>query len=146
MNNLSLKGIGAGLVAAFLLSIPLVLLFGYYASAIYNELAPGVNFANEEEAQDFVERFLRHPLTIAFFLLSPLIAVGIPGYIAALVANRAFVLNSLAIGAIVSLLCMAEWEIVAQFPYLFGLVTGLSLLVALGAGYLRKTQVAGRAG
>ena len=145
MNVLSLKGIGAGVLTALILSIPVGFLSFYYVSATFDELAPGVNFANETQVREFVARSIRHPLTITVAFLATLIYVGIPGYIAALVANRAFVANSMAIGAILSLLCLVEWDLVVNFPALFGVAVGLSMLVAFGAGHLRQWQVVNRA-
>lgn len=140
MKTISLKGIGAGIVVAVVLSIPLGLMLGYYLSAVFNDLAPGVNFANEAEVQRFVARFLYHPLTIAFGILSTLIGVGIPAYLAAAIAGRAFIIHSMIIGGILSMLCLFEWEMVAQFPILFVLIISLNLVIAYFAGYLRLKQ------
>ncbi|WP_096457603.1 hypothetical protein [Sulfurifustis variabilis] len=75
---MSIKGIGLGLLAAFVLAIPLDLLFGYYLSAVYDELAPGVNFANQAEADAFAARVMGHPLMIAFAILATLLTSGSP--------------------------------------------------------------------
>jgi len=143
---LSVKGIGLGLLAAFVLAIPLDLLFGYYLSAVYDELAPGVNFANQAEADAFAARVMGHPLMIAFAILATLLTVGLPGYIAALVANRAFVLHSTVVGAILSSFAFLEWDFAAQFPYLFSSLIGFGMLVAVAAGDTRKRQVGARGG
>lgn len=141
MKAFSLKGLGAGVLAAVVLSIPLGFLFGYYIMAIYNDLAPGVNFANEIEAEKFASRSLSHPLAIAYGFIATLIGVGIPAYISAWVAGRSFVLHSLVIGGILSLLCLVEWETLTQFPVMFALLIVLTLVVAYAAGVLRKRQV-----
>jgi len=142
MKTFSLKGIGAGVLAVLVLSIPLSLMFGYYASAVYDNLAPGVNFANEAETQKFASQFLSHPLTIAYGVIAILVGTGVPSYISALVAGRAFVLHSMAIGSIVSVSCLLEWETLSQFPVLFVVLIGFTLVVAYAAGRLRKRQVA----
>lgn len=142
MRTLSLKGIGAGVLAALALAIPISLMFGYYASAIYNDLAPGVNFAIEAETKKFASQFLSHPLIIAYGIVATLIGVGIPAYIAAWVAGRSFVLHSVAIGSILSLSCLLEWETLLEFPILFFLLIVFTLVVAFAAGQLRKRQVA----
>ena len=141
MRTLSLKGIGAGVLAALALSIPINLGFGYAALTIFNDLAPGVNFANEAQTQKLTSQFLSHPLVITYGVIAILVGAGIPAYIAAWVAARSFVLHSLAIGSLLCLLALFELETFSRFPGLFVLLIVLTLLVTYAAGMLRKRQV-----
>jgi hypothetical protein len=142
MRTLSLKGIGAGVLAALALSIPINLVFGYAALTIFNDLAPVVNFANEAQTNNFISQFLSNPLIITYGVIAVLIGAGVPAYIAAWVAGRSFVLHSLAIGSILCLLALFEMETFSQFPSLFVLLIILTMLVTYAAGMLRKRQVA----
>jgi hypothetical protein len=141
MTNLSLKGIGAGILAVFLLSIPLGFMFSYYFMAIYNDVAPGVNFASEVELREMTKKLIFHPLSIAFGILSTLITVGVPGYVAALVANKGYVLNSMVIGFITLLFFFLNFQLIAQFPVLVILFSVFTLGVAYLGGLVRLRQV-----
>lgn len=141
MKNISLKGIGAGILASLVLSIPVGLMFGYYFVEIYNEVAPGVNLANEKELEEMSNKLMYHPLSIAFMVMATLITVGIPGYISALVANKGYTLNSFLFGVCVLLLCFIDYEFMEQYPIPFVILAIFTLLVAYLSGLLRYRQV-----
>jgi hypothetical protein len=141
MKNLSLKGIGAGVLAAIVLTIPIALMSHYHFKAIYNDVAHGVNFENEAVVQEIIYKLIFHPLSIVYAILASIVTVGIPGYIAAFIAKKAFVLNSLAVGLIGLLVCLLEIDFIIQFPILFVLVSLFTLAVAYLAGSLRHRQV-----
>jgi hypothetical protein len=145
MNAISLKGIGAGTLAALILFIPVNILFGYYFLAVFGQFASGVDLANEAEVQKLVSRSLYNPPTIILGVIAIFITVGIPAYVAALIAGRAFIFHAMTTGGIVSLLCLTEWELVVQFPVLFVAVVGFTMAVAYVAGHLRQKQVLARA-
>ena len=141
MKELSLKGIGAGLLAMLVLSIPLSLMLSYYFVAIYNDVAPGVNLMNEIEVQEMEKNIFFHPLSIASVIISTFIFVGVPSYIASLIAKKAFILNAMAIGFISVLLSFIEFDLVTQYPFFFSTIILFNLIVAYMAGLLRYKQV-----
>ena len=141
MKELSLKGVGAGMLVMMVLSIPLSLMFSQYFVAVYNEVAPGVNLMNEIEVQEMTNNLIFHPLSIAFIIISTFIGVGIPSYIAAVIANKAFILNSMAISIITLPLCLFELEFITKYPLLFTSIVLIDLAVAYMAGLLRFKQV-----
>ena len=141
MENISLKGIGAGILATLVLSIPVGLMFGFYFVEIYNEVAPGVNFANEKEVEEMINNIIYHPLSIAFNVMAIFVTVGVPAYISALVAKKGYTINSLLIGVFVLLLCLIDFETVSQYPRQFAVIATFILIVAYLAGLLRYWQV-----
>ena len=141
MRNLSLKGICAGVLVAIVLTIPVVLMSHYHFKAIYNDVADEVNFENEPAVQEMTYDLIFHPLSILYAILAIIVTVGIPGYIAAFIAKKAFVLNSLAVGLIGLLVCFLEIDFIIQFPILFVLLSAFTLAVAYLAGSLRRSQV-----
>lgn len=141
MKNISLKGIGVGILASIVLSIPVGLMFSYYFVESFNNVAQGVNLANEKEVEEMTNKFLYRPLSIAFAVMATLITVGIPGYISALVAKKGYTLNSVLIGVFVLLFYLLNYELVAQYPKLFVFIAIFTLLVAYFSGLLRYRQV-----
>jgi len=141
MENLSIKDISAGILATLVLSIPVGIMFSYFFIEIYNDVAPGVNFANEEEVDAMADKMMYHPLSIAFLVLATFITVGFPGYISALVANKGYTLNSVSIGVFALLVSFLNYELMARYPKLFVFLAVFTLFVAYLSGLLRHRQV-----
>jgi hypothetical protein len=128
--KLSLKALGAGVLLAFIASALLSLLAPYYLIPIHGLIARG----------SAPRSLLYHPLTIAVMLLTCILEVGVPGYLAAWIANRRFILHSLIVAVVYIALAIAiSWDGIAPTSYLL-VVTAWSLLVATMAGYLRQWQ------
>jgi hypothetical protein len=75
-----------------------------------------------------------HPLSIAFGILSVTISVGVPGYIAAFVANRGFIQNSTIIGVITLFFLLLNIQLVIQFPMLIIVFSIFTLCTAYLSG------------
>jgi hypothetical protein len=141
MKNISLKGIGVGIAASLVLSIPVGFMFGFYFVEIYNEVAPGVNLANDKEVAEMTNKLMFHPLSIAFVVMATLITVGIPAYITALVAKKGYTLNAVILGVFVLLLFLIDLETVVQYPSLFSVLAVFTLVVSYLSGLIRYRQV-----
>ena len=141
--KLSLKAIGAGVCAALIASALLSVLASFYLVTIYNDAVRGIDFANELEVQRFSHRVMFHPLNIAFTLITSIVQVAIPGYLAAYIADRQFVVHSLAVtGITTALSCVGAWEQGVWLPLVLFAIW--SPLVGAGAGFLRQYQAGNR--
>ena len=141
MGNLSLKGIAAGLLAMFILAIPVSFMFSYFFVAIYNDIAPGINLTDEVEVQNMTFKLITHPLSVAYIILSTIISVGVPAYISALVAKKAFILNAMAIGLLSLMSFVFIKDILVETPIFSIILVALTLLVTYMAGLIRCRQV-----
>ena len=141
MSDLSIKGIAAGILTFFILIFPLSYMADFYYVTVYSEVVQGVDLTEENTNQKIVSEIIFHPLSIAFGLLSIFIGVGFPCYISALVSNKGFIKNSLAIGFIILLVPSFNFHIILQFPVVFIISSFLILLVAFFGGFLRAKQL-----
>jgi hypothetical protein len=140
-SDVSFKGIAAGLFASLAATVLLSFLLGYYLVPVYNSIAASGSLLSHQ----FSWHALFHPLTLAFALLASFLAVGMPAYLAAVVANRRFVFHALvATAASVVLSCVASLEDAVQFPLALVAIAGWSLAIAACAGFFRKHQVESR--
>lgn len=143
-SKISLKGLGAGLLAALVMSIPTAYLEGYYFIELYNYIAPGIKISSEAEASKFGYQLLFHPLAIAQTVMSMVLSVGIPAYITAFVAGKEYILNSLCFAflvytmAIVYLLVSGIYKFLVDFPLYAIAWTATFLLIAYLAGRFRE--------
>lgn len=140
MSDISIKGIAAGILSFFILSLPLSYMADFYFVNVYSDVVEGVILAEENAIQNIVNEIIFHPLSIIFGLLSIIIGVGFPGYISALVANKAFIKNSMAIGLLILFIPSLNFHLVLQFPVVFIISSFLILLVAYLSGFLRAKQ------
>ena len=141
MESFSLKGISAGILTSVVLSIPVGIMFGYYFIEIYNDVAPGVNFADEAELNVMEGKMIYHPLSISFSVLAILITVGFPSYISALISKKGYTLNSVTVGVIALLVSFIHYEFMARYPKFFICLAILTIFVSYLSGLLRHRQV-----
>ena len=128
--NLSLKAIGAGVLLALVASALLLVLFPYYQILIYDHITRGSP----------PHKYFRHPLPIVVMLLMCILQVGLPGYLAARIANRRSILHSVIAAVVyIALASALTWDIIEWTPVTY-LLVAWSLLVAAVAGYLREWQ------
>ena len=128
--NLSLKAIGVGVLSALGASALLLVLVPSYQILIYDHLTRG------SPPHDY----FRHPLPIVVMLLMCILQVGLPGYLAAWIASRRFILHSV-IAAIlyIALATALTWDVIEWTPVTY-LLAAWALVVAVTAGYLRAWQ------
>ena len=142
MGSLSLKGIGVGLLAMVVLSMLMGFLATDYLIEIYSRVVQGRGAMSTEELDAQLSSFFLHPLTIAFFLSTTIIIVGVPAYLAAFVANRGFIENALAVGIISVLPLLLDYRTLLTAP-LFSVMMLVPVLgTAFLGGFIRKRQVA----
>jgi hypothetical protein len=133
----SLKGIGAGVVLALIVSALLALLAPFYLIPIYNHIASAAS-----PARGTAHPILYHPVAVAMTLLTSALQVGPSAYLAARVADHRFIPHALVATAVYLLLAgVLAPEVVIWSPLYFIGISAWSLLVATGAGYVRYRQV-----
>jgi len=128
--NLSLKAMGAGVLLALVASALLLVLIPYYQILIYEHITRGAP----------PHDYFRHPLPIVVMLLMCILQVGLPGYLAAWIANRRFILHSVIAAVVYIALATALTCDVIEWTPVTYLLVAWSLLVAAMAGYLREWQ------
>ena len=141
MNKISLKGISAGILVSLILGIPVNIIFSVYFVETYNEITSNIDLSDENVVHKIDRVLMYHPLSIAFLIAKILITVGIPAYIAALVADKAYILNAVILGSVVLLFLAFDFETVIQDPFLFAVLAIFLLVVACLSGLLRYKQV-----
>ena len=103
MKHIKVKGIIAGVIAACILII-VVSILGYFTEhgiANNSENYQGnMDYFNESGIKGFIGYIQFQPLLFTLSIITMLIIVGIPGYIAARVAKQNYILHSMLIGAI----------------------------------------------
>ncbi len=134
MTSFSFKGFASAIAAMIILFIPVSLVSNYYLVAIYNDVA------SKDEMLGGTE-ILLHPLFIVLELFSIFILIGIPSYIAAVIANGNFIQNALSVSVFVLILSLFAYGFMLEFPEVFIAITALSFGFSYLAGALRAKQV-----
>jgi len=91
MGKINLIAIGAGILAYFVITIPIGFLAAFLSLHIFDEIAIGVNFADERQFNMLMQDLFTHPLMITFIVIAIILSIGISGYIVAFVAKKAFI-------------------------------------------------------
>jgi hypothetical protein len=128
MKNISLKALAVGFASALVVSVCFALLVGYWMPNLYSKVASGASATN--------------PLFISFCVVALVLTAGIPGYLAALVAQKRFVLHSMLVGVFVSFLGVTDWNTVVASPLLALVAVALTLATTFLSGEIRTRQVA----
>ena len=139
-DNLSLKAIGAGVALALVVSVLLAYMAPIYLNPIYDHIVAG-----SPSGRVTSHRLLLHPLMLAVTLVSSILQVGIPGYLAAWVADWRFVLHSVAVALIFTIVTgLVAWDGLLWVPLLFLALTVSNLVIAVSTGLLRQYQTRNR--
>jgi hypothetical protein len=135
----SAKAVATGLVTLLIITMALSLLESYYLPKIYNSVASA---EQKGSMQDLSNKFMFHPLNIAYIVISTILGFGVPGYFAAAIANKSFVLHGFSVGLLGGFVFMLfDYQRFITAPWLS--ITGLlvSMLVAAMAGKVRELQL-----
>jgi len=103
MKKIKVKGIIAGIVAACILIIIVGFLSYFTSHGIANnaeEYQGSMDYFNKSGIERFIGYIQFQPLLFTLSIITMLIIVGIPSYIAARVAKQNYILHSMIIGVI----------------------------------------------
>jgi hypothetical protein len=135
----SLIAISAGVALALVISVLLSLLSPFYLIPIYNHfVAAGGASATFWTAGT---AHLSPSLSISIALLTSVMQIGPPAFLAAWVARNRFILHAVATAAVyLSVSALLSWDVVKWSPLYFVAISAWSILVAAISGGIRGLQ------